>query len=333
MKNKNYINVCKVIAIICVTLIHIISKIYMSSDVTSNNFKILAFVDILIHFCVPIFVMCSGAIFLNRDDSIKKMIFRYALKMYVIFVISNFIYKYLYFQVLSHNAFNISEIFNSLITSIKLESVFQLWYLRLAFVLYLLTPLIKLLKFNKRIDTIILFLLFLISLLINQFFYNKILLSLFGYTFYYYAGYYFDKYKIKNWKYLFYTLGIISLYYTYYMTIKYSTIGFPNINYMEYLTFNMMLYSLSIFILIKNLSLTFRKRTIHLFNYLSKYTFGTYLIHGLVIGTLQYLKIIDIYNINANFINIIYYTVLTLIMCYILIFIYKKLCSIFIVRT
>ena len=324
-KNKNYINVCKVISIICVVLIHIISKIYMNSDVTTTNFKILALIDILIHFCVPVFVMSSGAIFLNRDDSPKKMIFKYALKMYIIFVISNFIYKYLYYQVLSGNPFNINEILNSLISSIKLESVFQLWYLRLAFILYLLTPIIKLLRFNRSKDTIVIIILFFTSFIIYKFTNNNYLLTLFGYTFYYYAGYYFDKYNLKRKKYILYSIGLIALIYSYIMTLRNSLPGYPDINYMEYLTPNIMLYSISIFILIKNITPKLTNQNI--FNYLSKYSFGTYLIHGLVIGVLQYINIINIYNPNTNILILLLYTLLTLICCYIILFIYKKIIS------
>ena len=76
---KQYINFLKFISIILVIFIHCISKAWNSSDVNSNMFKVLTFIDSIARVCVPIFAMCSGAIFLNRDDSIKKIIFKYIL--------------------------------------------------------------------------------------------------------------------------------------------------------------------------------------------------------------------------------------------------------------
>ena len=109
------------------------------------------------------------------------------------------------------------------------------------------------------------------------------------------------------------------------MTLRNSLPGYPDINYMEYLTPNIMLYSISIFILIKNITPKLTNQNI--FNYLSKYSFGTYLIHGLVIGVLQYINIINIYNPNTNILILLLYTLLTLICCYIILFIYKKIIS------
>ena len=316
---KNYISICKVVAIFFVILIHIISKIYSSSIVTSSNFKIITFLDVIARFCVPIFIMCSGSIFLNRNDSSKKMIFKYSLRIYIIFIIFNFIYKYIYYQVLGGNPFDLYGTLNCFITSIKLQSIFQLWYLRIIFILYLLTPLIKLLRINKIVDTIILFILFISSTIIT----NYTLLVLVGYIFYYYAGYYFSKYNIKNFKYIFYILGIISIVYTYYMTLTTSiNLNSPTIVYIDYLRFNIMIYSISIFIFIKNLSYKISKKTNNLFNNISNYVFGIYLVHGLVIGVLNYLKIINIYDINISIYSIIINTLLVLFISYLIVYIY-----------
>ena len=84
---KEYINFLKILSILFVINIHVLSKAWNQSIPSSLNFKILTFIDIAFLVCVPIFAMCSGNIFLNRDDSNKKIILKYVLKMYFIFIL------------------------------------------------------------------------------------------------------------------------------------------------------------------------------------------------------------------------------------------------------
>ena len=76
MKKKKilYLEVLKILAGFAVVLIHIIGKSWYSVQINSINFNLLTIIDISIKWCVPIYFMISGAVFLNdeRDISIKK---------------------------------------------------------------------------------------------------------------------------------------------------------------------------------------------------------------------------------------------------------------------
>ena len=324
---KQYINFLKIISIIMVICIHVISRSWNRYDINTNEFKILTFIDCLCRYCVPIFVMCSGAIFLNRNDSVKKIIFKYMLKIYIIFIIFNTIYQIVDIIMYKDTILNLNTIFDCILNSILLKSIYHLWYLKIVLIIYAFIPIFRyFISKNKRyIDNIILIILMLLIQVLpividNINFLN--IINLFGYLLYFYIGYYIDKYSSKKKLILFSILSIISFIYMYLSTIN---SNIKTENYMNYLSISVLIISSFIFLFARIKYNSFEKEKIkRLLNFQVKYNFSIYIIHGFVIGGLQYLKLIDIYEYK-NIFFIILYVVIVYIICFIISFIFYKL--------
>ena len=99
----------------------------------------------------------------------------------------------------------------------------------------------------------------------------------------------------------------------------------PSLVYIDYLSYNIMIYSVSLFIFIKNISTKLNNKTLDIFNKLSRYVFGIYLVHGIIIGGLDYVNIINLYDTNINIFTIILNTLITLIISFIIVYIFYKI--------
>ena len=66
-----YFDVLKVITCFMVIMIHVISRNWYVLDLKSNEFTFLTILDSICRCAVPIYLMISGAIFLNEDKNIK----------------------------------------------------------------------------------------------------------------------------------------------------------------------------------------------------------------------------------------------------------------------
>ena len=322
---KQYINFLKFISIILVIFIHCISKAWNASDVNSNMFKVLTFIDSIARVCVPIFAMCSGAIFLNRDDSIKKIIFKYILKIYIIFIIFNFSYKLVDLFIYKDGVLNINILFTFLKDSLLLRSIYHLWYLKIVIIMYAFIPIFKLLiNKNKYINHIILITLFIIFSVLPIFIKESHFIYIcgsFGYLLYFYLGFYLDKYKFKFENIIFFILSIVSLIYTYINTINICIkTNMPNEEFLGYQRINILLMAVFVFILAKH----FKYDKISKFLDIEAiHNFNIYLFHGFVIGGLQYLKIINVYKYN-NIIMLFINVILVYVCCFIISYILKK---------
>lgn len=338
---KNFITLLKVISVFLVILIHSISRCWDQMDVNSFMFKAFTFVDVIARIGVPIFLMCSGNIFLNRDDSLFKILFKYILKIYLIFILFNMIYKVIDVYMYKDGVMSFDLIMLFIKNSIMLQGVYHLWYLKVVIITYLFIPIFKyFIKYNKvfvdMFILIILLLFFLSPHFINNNKYHLFIIHN-GYILYFYLGYFLYKYKNKILTLLMIPSGIFGFIYTYIKTINISKLYLKgNELYLNYNRFNILLMSILIFTLfiyledyIKN------KKYMKVINYISKYNLTIYLVHGLVIGGLSYLKIINITHYNhlyMLFINMFIIYVCSFILSFIILLIKDKIIYIIKVR-
>lgn len=310
---KQYINFIKIFSILFVINIHVLSRAWNVSNPSSFNFKCLTFIDIIFHVSVPLFIMCSGAIFLNRNDNIKKIILKYALKIYLVLVLFTILYKCADILFLTNSELTIKTFFTLLKDSLLLKTIYHLWYLRVIIFMYLSIPIFRLLlKIKlKYIDHIILLFLIVIFKVLPIFITNDIFLTITsteGFAIYFYLGYYLDKYFDKKLLYIGVPLFLIGYYYSYTKTISSSiALGKPTLDYISYLSYNIMAISIFTYLLVYNYKNIFEqskfKKKLEL---LSKYNFYIYLFHGFTIALLYKLKLINIYHYKFPLIIFIY---------------------------
>ena len=323
---KRYITILKVIATFLVIVIHTISRTWNILDVTSSSFETLTLIDSFCRCAVPIFLMCSGAIFINRDDKLKDIIFKYILKLYVIFILFNSIYMFFKLVLIENNSISLNLIKNIVICSLKFEYVYQFWFLKIIILCYLFIIIFRFIRKrnNALLDTFILLLLFILLADFNSFKILNINYD-FRYLLYFYLGYFLNKYNNKYMSLVFVILGLFSIYYMYKNTILISIINnTPLENYLYYLNVTVIMSSTGVFCLVNEICKYYKHNKVYnFFKFQYKYIFGIYLIHGLIIGLLDKLKVIDIYNMNNCFKVISSATLIYLISMLIMIIYYE----------
>lgn len=299
-KRVLYFDLLKCVAIIFVVLIHVISEHWDTLDVNSNTFVILSILDSISRFCVPIYFMVSGALFLNEEKkvTIKDVIKKYVPRVLLLFVFWNVTYSILNI-IVSKDAITFASIGEVLLNTILGEGIFHLYFLPIIIGFYLCLPILKQITKvdNKNI------LKYLILVLFIFFGFNRIMEYLFDtsisytiffgkYMIYFILGYYLNTFNIskKNTK-IIYSLGIFGLIITIIGTIISSRANGITDVFFKYDTFNVIIYSTAVFLFAKNYFVKFNEK---LLNILTKTNFGVYLIHGLILGLLEYTKLFNL---------------------------------------
>ena len=337
MKKKKilYLEILKILAGFAVVLIHIVGKSWYMVPTNSFNFNLLTIIDITVKWCVPIYFMISGAVFLSdeRDISIKKLYTKYIPRLLLIFIFWGILYNALSLTYINNTPINI-DIFIGIIKNLFLgNGIYQLWFLPFMIGLYISIPVIKLIakKDNKKIIEYLMIILF-ISQGINNLIFPIFNISInypivfSGYLFYFISGYYLSTFDISKSKTkLIYFIGILTLILTYLLVISMSyKMQYGVINLFEYLNANIMIISLTLFLFIKNISIKVKNntKTSKYIYFLGENYFGIYLIHGLVIGFYLYHNIISF---NSSILLTLIYTLLVYITSFIITIIFKKI--------
>lgn len=127
----------KVIALLAMIMQHESARVYISENFGTIDWRISAIINAFTRFCVPLFVMISGALFLSKHGPIKKYVIRIIIALCVWMIIYTIFFKIE--EILSiHSMLDIPKIFQQFLHP------GHLWFLYMLCGLYLLTPLIRL---------------------------------------------------------------------------------------------------------------------------------------------------------------------------------------------
>ncbi len=299
-----YFDYLRVFATAAVILLHVAAFNWLSTDVNGYDWKVFNFYDSIVRWGVPVFVMISGALFLGRDDiSIKKIYSKYILRLATAYIFWSFIY-YLFagetvlkqFQLLfqSGGAARFTSIING---------PYHLWFVPMIAGIYMCIPFLKQIVKNQKTTTYFLILSFIFWFvipqcvcLINDFGGEKLInitnvlyervnalqLNLvLNYAFYFVLGYRLSKIKFeKKTRLTIYALGVFGTLFTIIIemivSIKTQT---ATVTYYANSRVNIFLEALAIFELCKNIQFKENKLIV----LLSKWSFGAYLVHALII--------------------------------------------------
>ena len=339
MKSKsNYhidLDIMRVIASIAVVLIHVSAQNWYSiSDI--RYYTVLNFYDSIARFAVPLFLMISGTLFLGvkKEINIKKFFHKHIIKIVFVYLIWSLFY---YFVDVFLFKKNIMLDLKSIIYSIT-NSKYVLWYLKVLIYIYLFMPLIKIIITNSSETQIKYFLMifFILGIVtyhlsnlilpdnITYFFNNMRISNEFWYVGYFVLGWYLYNLEIKkNIRKYIYLIGVASCAICFLFTSFYFyKTGIKTELLYNYFSLTTFLYSISIFIFIKN-SRKNKFSNAEKLQKLSSKTFGIYLVHVFVI------EMLDCFSINVKMVNPIisvpFLTVLVYLISYIITFILQKL--------
>lgn len=285
----------RVFATFAVVVIHSASQLlYNFSSDDIKNWWIGNLYDSASRFCVPVFVMISGALILPKINNPLEFYHKKLLRIVIPFIFWSAIYI-IYNLIFIKDLSTINEIIIYFVSQFFKGSAFHFWYIYMIIGLFLFAPFLsRWLQNSSEKEVRIFLIIWAISILLqfpllNNYFPAIDFTHISGYLGYLVLGYYLTKYssKISEMKsiYLiaFYVFSfIITAFGTFYLT-SYSS-NFSD-EFYKYITPNILIMSVSIFVFFKN---TFSQYKVSIIiNYLDKYSYEIFLSH---IPVLQLVK-------------------------------------------
>ncbi len=295
-----YIDLLRVISMIAVVILHTASAKINSIHIGGVDWQVLIFFDSATRWCVPIFVMISGILFLNpkKEITIANIYKKYIPRLLIILFAWNFLYAI--FSCFIEHSFSIQ-----MFVSNFLLGPVHMWFLYMIIGLYMLIPFLRRIASDEKLLKYFLILWFAFSTIINiakilglniinNIIEEKIYMSfVLGFSGYFLLGYYLSTKNYKS-KYVI-LIGIICFIINFIGTYLLS-IGHTTTNQALYanLSPNIIFMSIAVFVLCKNIyskSDNINIKFKSLINILSKYSLGIYVIHFWVLNALSMFNI------------------------------------------
>lgn len=291
--NIAWLDNIRFIATIFVVIIHIVFPVVEKFEVIKPIYWHTAnIIESICRSAVPLFVMLSGALLLGKNEQLMFFYRKRLHKVAIPFVIWSLVY--LVISYLSEFIFNSSDK-NKLLwlaSQLKNGTAYHLWYIYMILGLYLTIPyLTKLIPKLNKIDFYMFFILWACTLflkvpIINTYFPNFDLTFFTGYIGYLLLGYFLTKndnyFSIKSGAFMVMAGWICTILLTYLSSQQEKR--FVGIFY-NYLSPNVALITAGIFIILRDIKIKspiFQK----IIQTVSKYSFGIYLTHVLIITIL-----------------------------------------------
>ncbi|MBR0242642.1 acyltransferase family protein [Candidatus Saccharibacteria bacterium] len=310
-----YFDRLRIIAIFAVVFLHVAAQNYTSIEVNSFEWAVFNFYDGLVRWGVPVFVMISGALFLSKDQPLKKIYKKNILRIAILLLFWSTIYTIS--SVIAHKIKTPQDFIYNLI-----RAPGHLWFLYMIMGLYIITPFLRKIVTNKKLAWYFVLLAIVFSFLIPRIIelvgiwapslsellndvidMMKINLVL-GYSGYYMLGYLLNNTPInKKTEIISYALGLCSLFFSIILTYILSNhLQESNILFYNNLSINVLLISVGIFIFAKkHLNHALGEKNEKRLIFLSKCSLGVYLIHMLILNVLSIVFHIDTLSFNPIF--------------------------------
>lgn len=307
----HYLDLLRILATLAVIVIHVSSQnAFKVAPIASLSWQGFNFWDSLSRYSVPMFVMISGALFLNPDYKFetKKLFTKNIFRICCAFVFWDIFYAIYTYLFETHET--------GIIVQILIKGYSHLWFLPMIIGLYLLIPLLRkitadrcLAKYFLMLSTIFTLILPLIYALISvsikygdlptalkvifkslhvlytQFYFFFTL----GFVSYFVAGDYFNRYELKKKsRYILYFLAIVSFIATFAITAYLSKIYQHRILVLyNYTYLNIAIETVAIFVFFRQLETKIDwNKYVHIDGIIlkiSNLTFGIYLVHFLFV--------------------------------------------------
>lgn len=302
VKRTDYFDYLRLIATIMVLTVHVTGQGWYEASVYSFEWNVLNFFNSCGRCSVPIFVMISGALFLEGNHSIEKIFKKYILRIMIAYVFWSIGYALVNGL---FNGFDVRVFLNEIIVG-----PYHMWYLLMISGIYLLIPFFKkmtesavLMKYFMILSAVFGILiphvvrLFGVFVPVLETVATKLLKDMefhfaLGYVGFFIAGYYIKNVEIsKKAQRIIYILGFLGLIGTVVMSAWISMLlGEPREEFYTCNSVNVSLTGIALFTFGKyhmnNIALS--EKTKNMVRIFSKYSFGAYLVHVMVIETLAH---------------------------------------------
>ena len=307
LQKTNWVDDIKLVATLGVIIVHVASPAvfteYNSFSNTNTTWWIANFYDSFCRFCVPLFIMVTGALLLPQEINLKLFLQKRLKRILLPFI----------FWVIVYTAFNLSLMIRDegfaafeniglwLYAQLIQGPSIHLWYVYMIIGLYLFIPIIKPWVQQANNQAILYFLgIWLFVVIINQLkivtisspFDVRYFSSYLGYLVlgYYLAHRVTITKTLKNLSIIIFILGFLATLTGTYLASQQKS--FFSHDFYDYLTLNVILASVGMFLFIKSWKPNEDKTSYTTFrSFINKYGFGIYLGHVLVINILSYFGI------------------------------------------
>lgn len=291
------LDILRIASMAAVVLLHTAGQYWSRVDVFGADWEVLNFYDSLVRWAVPVFVMISGALFLDpgKDQPIKKLYSKNILRICTIIVFWGLIYAVLY----------------GLPTELTWESVrgfiktwifghYHMWFLFMIIGLYVVTPVLRCVTKDAMVTRYFLFLGFVLDIALPFVFSFGWLSSLsdllaklqfhipVGYAFYFVLGYWLGQRKIsaRN-RVAAGVLAILGVALTFVLTAYISLKGGQASEaFYGYFSLPVFMAAWGVFVLGKDARAE-KKKAQRAISLLSKASLGVYMVHIIVLRTLH----------------------------------------------
>lgn len=305
----------RIIATFGVIILHTCSLHWGKIGVDTLAWQVFNIYEGMTRWTVPVFVMISGALFLGREGQSTAQIYRKNIAR----IITAYIFWSAAYSILSFILYD-----SDVKWAIKqfFQGYYHMWFLFMIVGLYIVTPFLRkiveseeLMKYFLGVSLVFTFILpqgislvtyrfGSIGLELDAILANVNLYFTLGYVSYFVYGYYLNRTKIEKSRGIIFLLGIIG----FLMTIIFTAVlsvkrqSATELFY-ENCTINVMLESTLVFVIGKHsmASLRFSPKIKKLIVMLSKYSFGAYLVHAMIIDFFSRLCGLDARTFNPIF--------------------------------
>ena len=309
-----YFDILRIVAIFFVVFVHLAAQHWADVDVSSRAWFAFNLYCTTGKWSVPIFVMISGALFLGRDVSISSILKKNVARIATVFLFWSGCYA-LIDLVFRHAPL-------SVVLSQFITGHYHLWFLYMIVGLYLLIPLLRPIAQSETLMRYFLLLALIFTFLLPQLvLYSSFIspqlsvviktVSMYTYcyfplglTVYFVGGYYLSRREFsRREEIILYCIGVAGLLFSIFAPVIHAKAqGAPSGIFYNYNSINVLFTSVPIFVFAKQ-HLNFPhigERAYAILRKLSKYSFGVYLVHPMVIELLQHFGI-DTFFCNAFF--------------------------------
>ncbi len=297
-KRETELDILRLLSMLCVITMHVCGGTMDELPSKSFNFIVINSLFSIITWCIPIFVMISGGLFLNpkKEFTINKLFTKYIKRLVVAFLFWTIIYQTYYYVSAMFTGGNVLN-WKGLVYE-AIVGPYHMWYLYMLTGLYISIPILRKITESKSLTEyfIVIFLIF--SILQNfgvnipimgnaiSTIMDKTCLPIgMMYIGYFILGFYIKNFNIsRKVEYALYILAMLLLIFNCLVFSVPALKSISEIWSVKYLMPNIIIESAGIYtFFVKRVSkIKFSKRTVKIFSKLTEYGFGVYLVHALI---------------------------------------------------
>lgn len=292
-----YFDHLRIFATFAVMAMHVIAQKWSDADIATTQWQTMTVYEGFVRWPVPIFIMLSGALFLGADHSIRKLFSKYILRILTAFGFWSAVYAC---WGLSTGEYTLRTAFANF-----LYGHYHMWYLYFICGIYVIVPFLRKIVESEKLTRYFLIMSLIFGSILPRMADGAALLSefwgevastllskvkiyfLMGHLFYFVLGHYLHKTEISSrWRKGIYLGGAVGLLCTIVPTFGLTYWkGVPVNLFFNEASVHISLVSTAVFVFAKY-HLTQEKFPV-LLRRLSKYSFGAFLVHALVIELLD----------------------------------------------